>query len=53
MSTADPKYIAWVSPTERCVRFPNTKAGALIRSVGDSAIRLIEAQPGGASPFVF
>jgi integrase len=43
----------WVSPTERCVRFPDTKAGAQIRPVGDSAIRLIEAQPMGASLFVF
>jgi integrase len=35
---------AWLDPTVQCVRFPDTKAGKQIRSIGKSAAALIRTQ---------
>jgi len=44
----------WVSSTEGCVRFPDTKTGAQIRPIGKSAVDLIDVQPiSETSPYVF
>jgi integrase len=44
----------WVSSTQRCVRFPDTKTGAQIRPIGKAALDVITAQPkAGDSPYVF
>ena len=44
----------WVSRSDHCVRFPDTKGGAQIRVLGAEAISCIELAPGReGSPFVF
>ena len=44
----------WVSRSDHCVRFPDTKSGAQIRVLGAAAISCIESTPGReGSPFVF
>ena len=35
----------WFSRSEHCVRFPDTKSGALVRALGEAAMDCIEAQP--------
>lgn len=36
---------AWVEAESRCVRFPDTKSGAQVRVIGQTAMDLIAAQP--------
>jgi integrase len=44
----------WCSPSDHCVRFPDTKSGAQIRVLGEAAIATIESLQGrDGSPFVF
>lgn len=35
----------WLSRTDHCIRFPDTKSGAQVRALGEAAIDCIEAQP--------
>jgi integrase len=45
---------AWVSQSDHCARFPDTKSGPQIRVLGATAISCIESAPGReGSPFVF
>lgn len=44
----------WVSPSEHCVRFPDTKSGAQIRILGRAAMSCLEYTPGReGSPYLF
>jgi site-specific recombinase XerD len=44
----------WFSRKEHCIRFPDTKSGAQIRVLGESAMACIESLSGcEGSPFVF
>jgi site-specific recombinase XerD len=43
----------WFGEEERAVRFPDTKSGAQIRVIGQSAIDLLLEQPKTVSPFFF
>ncbi|MBS3025014.1 tyrosine-type recombinase/integrase [Acidiphilium multivorum] len=36
---------AWIDPEASCVRFPTTKSGAQLRAIGQSALKLLLAQP--------
>jgi integrase len=33
----------WLSRTEHCIRFPDTKSGAQVRALGEAAMDCIEA----------
>lgn len=44
----------WIEPEDNCVAFPDTKSGAQMRAVGDTAIRhLMGHGQRSTSPFVF
>lgn len=44
---------AWLDEEEGAIRFPDTKSGAQIRVIGQSAVDLLLAQPKTKSPFFF
>lgn len=46
---------AWIDSEAPCVRFPRTKSGAQLRAIGQSALKLLLAQPSGdvENPYVF
>jgi site-specific recombinase XerD len=44
----------WVDTRSRCIRFGDTKSGALLRPIGSAAISLLDTLPrSGASRFIF
>jgi site-specific recombinase XerD len=44
---------AWLDEEECAIRFPDTKSGAQIRVIGQSALDLLREQPKTTSPFFF